>query len=130
MADSFDKDSLLRIDMQAMLHAIFTKTINEEIALRIQHPANETSFIITNLDAPTIGGQVSHVIAEGTRTLFFKPRRNATMQFSFIDGETDTNFITVESGQGFVIDMSRIHATTLYIEQNKINNTIEIMEST
>ena len=129
VTETFDPKSVLRIDLQLLEQAKHVKDISNNIAIRVQHPANETSFIITNLDASASNTEVSHVIAEGVRSLYFKPRRDSIMQFAFVITESGTKFITVPSGQGFTLDTTRIHGTTIFIQTDKANNTIDILES-
>lgn len=82
---------------------------------------------IYNLDVPNPNTEYSQVLPNNTKKLLIKSRiHNATLQFSFENGESATNFITVPFGTFYESDGLLLVEKTLYVQSTKAT-TIEIL---
>ena len=98
--------------------------------LRVIHKPNYSNFIITNLNAPVANTEVSHALAFEATTVYLKPRKDAIMRMAIVANGTNVGpYLTVPSGQGFILDTLRLSpGLILYIQTDKANNIIEILE--
>lgn len=103
-------------------------SLNEPVP--VENNPTQSTFKITNLPAATANTEVSHLLNQNTRVLYFRPNKDAIMKFAFtVNGTVTGPFITVPSGQGFTIDdMRSPNNLVLYVQTDKANNVIEILE--
>lgn len=88
-----------------------------------------TAPIITNLSAPSANTEVSHTFQDNTQKFHIKTRSSvADMQFAFTSGQSDTVFITIPSGVTFTEDDLDLSGVTIFLQTDKGNQTIEILE--
>jgi len=84
--------------------------------------------VITNLSLPTLNTEVDHTLQTNLRKLRVKNQGNGRLQFSFVDTESGTKFITIPPGSEYIEDGLNLAAGTLHIQSNKNNQTVEILE--
>ena len=87
-----------------------------------------TTVTITNLPVPLANTEVSHVLTAGLKMLSIRCRGNAKTQFAFVVTESATKFKTISAGSEWSQESLSFTGKTLYIQTNKVTQTIEIME--
>jgi len=83
---------------------------------------------ITNKALPTAGAEVTHALQAGVKKIEFQARGDSTIKFSFVSGQSGTNYFTLHKGSGYAIDGLKLSGTTLYVQANKNNEILEILE--
>ena len=104
------------------------------IGLPAYKPASGTTTIerpdtptITNLVVPTAGVEVSHVLQNNLFQVIIRSRVTASLQVSFVLGESGTKFITVPRGAVLTLNEINFNSRTLYIQSDTVT-TVEILE--
>lgn len=75
----------------------------------------------------TPGTQSSVTFPATTKKVILKARGNSKLQYSFINGQTNTTFITIFPGNEEVIDnLSLTASLTIYIQASKASEILEV----
>lgn len=82
-----------------------------------------TPLVITLQDT-----EYAHVLQDNLAQLRIKCRGNATLKICFKVGESGTNYWTINKGCVDNIDGLSFSGKTLYIQADKPNMTVEVME--
>lgn len=83
---------------------------------------------ITPLILALANTEYSHTLQDNLMQLRIKCRGNADLKISFKTGETTTNYWTIRKGCVDNIDGLGFTGKTLYIQCDKPNMTVEVME--
>jgi hypothetical protein len=83
---------------------------------------------ITPLSLALANTEYTHVLQDNLTQLRIKCRGVATIQLSFKVGESSTNYWTINKGCVDNIDGISFSGKTLYMQSDKANMTVEIME--
>lgn len=105
-------------------------SVKDSTIVSVEFPPNQSGVTIANVSAPvSTTTEYNYVIPTNSRVIYFKPRKDAVVRFSFISGQSITGpYISVPSGQAFVIDdMRSLTDLTLYFNTDKANNVLEIL---
>lgn len=82
---------------------------------------------ITNLDILTINTEYSHSLTSDLKQLIIRNRIGATIQYSFVSGESSTNYSSIPSGCTLTLKDLKFSGKTVYIQSNKLS-VVEIIE--
>ena len=83
---------------------------------------------IYNVATTTADTEVSQVLSANTKQLLIQNRGRGRVQFSFTSGQSGTNYITIPPGASLTLTDLNISSGTLYLQSNKANQTIEVLE--
>lgn len=88
-----------------------------------------TTPTIYNIISPgTANTEFSQALTTNTKKFTIRNRGKARLQFSFISGESGTNYITVWPGSNYTeVDLD-LTSVTIYIMTAKASQTVEILE--
>lgn len=113
--------------------ALFTSTsFNGKIGLDVSIIDSPTvaTPIITNITIGVVNTQFSHSFNANTKRYVFRARNGGKVNFSFISGNTGSEYITLRGGAIYTEDdMKNNGALTIYFQVNKAD-IIEILEWT
>lgn len=86
-----------------------------------------TKVKVTNLDITTADIQFSHTLTSDLKQIMVRSRVGATIQYCWITGETNTNFITIERNAVLYLNDLAFTGKVLFI-QTDITGIVEIQE--
>lgn len=89
---------------------------------------NPSTPKITNLLVPNQNIEVEHVLVPNCRRFLLRARGNSRVQFSFVSGESSTNFVTIPLGGYHEVDNVEIPQSSIFLQLNKDGDTVEILE--
>lgn len=95
------------------------------ISFNLERPTNTK---ITNLTLTLANTEYSHVLQNKLRQLIIRSREDARLQIAFVSGESSTKFFTVRGGNALILADVDFNGETLYLQANKTNSTVEILE--
>jgi len=95
------------------------------INFNLERPTNQ---VITNKVLALANTEYSHVLQNKLRQLIIRSRDNARLQIAFVSGESSTKYFTVRGGNALVLGDIDFNGETLYLQANKTNSTVEILE--
>jgi len=84
---------------------------------------------VTNLVIGSTSTEFSHALQDGLKQLILRSREKATIQFTFVSGETATKFISLRPGAVLTLDNIDFTSKTIYMESNA-TTVVEILELT
>lgn len=116
----------LTTDDETAVRVIVKNGTGEEVPVTLT-PA-VVSPTITNLSLATANTEVDHTLQTNLKQITIRNRDNGRLQFSFTDGQSGSNYITIPAGATFSIDGINYSAGTLSIQSNKASQTVEILE--
>lgn len=82
---------------------------------------------ITHVDLTAANTEYSHVLQADVSQIRIRCQERATLKIAFVPGETFTKFWTIRSDTCDTIDGLTFNGT-LYLQSNKSNVTVEVME--
>ena len=85
------------------------------------------NIVIANLDT-----EETIALQANLKQIMIRNRtpNNAILKIAFTATESGTKYITIPSGNNFFLDKINLTSSTLYIQSNKDNTTVEILEIT
>lgn len=119
------KQTLLR-SFKPLLNALRVCIVNTD-PIDVNITPSVQSPVITHLSAPDAGDEVSHVIPDGTRKLFFQVQGTAVAKFTFVATESGTKGITLRKRNAFSDNILNTSSLVLYIQTDKDAQIIEIL---
>jgi len=83
--------------------------------------------IIYNVDAIVKDTQYSQLLPDGTGQFLLRARNNAKLQIAYTSGQTNSNYLTVISGNIYMVEAVKLTGKTVYFQANKDNTIVEIV---
>lgn len=100
--------------------------------LKVEFGTSDTTPTISNPTLTTAGVEQSIVLQNGLKQLIVRTQSpvNAKLQYAFTSGESGTNFMTIPAGASLSLKDTNFNSKTLYIQSNKNNTVVEILQLT
>jgi hypothetical protein len=89
-----------------------------------------TTPTIYNVSIPLANTEYSQVLNDAVKKLLIRARNKAQLKFSFVSGNTNSLYITIEPGAVFFEENLDLSNATLYIQGSTAGNVVEILEWT
>lgn len=83
--------------------------------------------LITNLDLPDKTLEYSFALPVNTMKFRFKARNNSKIQWSFVTGTTNTNYLTLLPGNTYVEEGVKLPSSILYFRASQDDELLEIL---
>jgi hypothetical protein len=100
---------------------------NTDINVTVSDGDPVDSPFILNIDAASSGTEYSFTLPENTKRYEMKLRQSATVQYSFVTGQTNTNYITMVRGTVHYEEGLKLSvAKTIYFEVNRDTTVLEV----
>lgn len=100
--------------------------------LKVEFGTSDTTPTISNETLTTAGNEQSVALQSGLKQLIVRARSpiNANIQFAFNSGESGTNFLTIPGGASLSLKDTNFNSKTLYLQSDKNNTIVEILQLT
>ena len=92
--------------------------------------AGSTTPKIYNITLPTAGTEYSQALSSDVLKLQIKVRGSAALRIAFLSGETSTNYFTIPAGNTYSESDLRLASIIIYLQSDKDNQVVEILEWT
>lgn len=83
--------------------------------------------LITNINVTSTGTEFSHTFQDNLREFMIRHRSKGTIQFSFISGESNTNFFTIPAYANAILNGLDFESKTIYFQCSAVG-IVEILE--
>jgi hypothetical protein len=100
--------------------------------LKVEFGTSDTTPTISNPTLTTATTEQSIALQNGLKQLIVRVQSpiNARLQYAFISGESGTNFMTIPAGTSLSLKDVNFNSKTLYIQSDKNNTVVEILQLT
>ena len=92
--------------------------------------AKKETLTIYNVTAIVATTEYSQVLTNGTVSFSIRSRSNAVLQWTFVNGQSGSNFNTIPAGASYTIEGTDLVGKTLYFQSNISGAVVEIEEWT
>ena len=83
---------------------------------------------ITNLSIPLANTEYSLALQNSLKKVIIRCRGDAKLQLTFVSGETNTKYFTIEKNNSLELSDLDLSSTTLYVRSDKASQIVEIWE--
>jgi hypothetical protein len=83
---------------------------------------------VYNLTVATANVEFSQALTNGTRKLMIRTRGTGRIRFTFVSGESGTNFLTIPGAAVYSVDNIELQNKTLYMQCDQVGEVVEIEE--
>jgi len=98
---------------------------SDSVSAIIERAENPT---ITHLDMPVAGDEYNHTLQTDVRILEFEADGDSIVKFAFVATESGTKGYTVDRHCAYERDKVKLTGKTLYVQADKNNETLLILE--
>lgn len=100
--------------------------------VKVEFGTSDSIPKIVNLTMAISGTEYSELLENGLKKIMIRVQSpiNSVLQFSFVSGESNSKFITIPANNTFSLDGLNFNSKTLYIQSNKNNTIVEILQIT
>jgi len=87
-----------------------------------------TEPLITNYSIASANTEYSHVLNDGVKQIIMRCRESARIQYCFVYGESNSNYMTIRKNCVVGIDKIKFTGKTIYFQSGSAPVTLEILE--
>ena len=116
-------------DIERLAKAVFVEndSLNPVIISGNFSVGGATTPLISNLDIPLVNNEVEFILQNNLNQIIIRSRVSATIKYSFVSGESGTNYFTIKSGTVLFLDALTFNSKKIYF-QSDTTTIIEILE--